>query len=189
MNDKRDDSFVDQLLDSTLERYRTVEPTAELERKILRRLEADEARSRRFRWALLPATATTVVALVAMMVYLNRRSVLLSPPPAESAVIAPVRPVGVQAPLHPVQRRLATRGGGGEVRSEGIVLVRRQERFPSPAPLSDEERLLLRYAEETPKEQLVVAELGERPLEALRIEPLSILPLTIEPTERNQHPN
>jgi len=58
--------------------------------------------------------------------------------------------------------------------------------FPARAPLSEQERLLLRFVQQTPREQLIARQLGAAPIERLKIQPLSAAPLELqEPTTEN----
>jgi hypothetical protein len=62
----------------------------------------------------------------------------------------------------------------------------RKERFPSPAPLSQQELLLLRYATETPSELLRTAGSIDLSRKAWRVEPIEIAPLVVQ--ELKVHP-
>ena len=168
MSDKRDAEFVDELLDAALSRYAASEPRAGLEERLLAELRARPAPPPAWGWPAAAgwqaaAVAAVVVALVAGLFYFTRQ------PAPEPVPVAPI-PEGP-----PAAKRTAA------ARVERVATSPRREQFPSAAPLSEQERLLLRYAQQAPPEQLVAARLGDGKLAALRIEPVRIPPLTSEP--------
>ncbi len=61
--------------------------------------------------------------------------------------------------------------------AERLVAGPRLATFPARAPLSEQERLLLLFVQQTPKEQLMARQLGAGPIERLEIQPLSVPPL------------
>ena len=93
----------------------------------------------------------------------------VAPAPESGAPVAPI-PEGP-----PAAKRTAA------ARVERVATSPRREQFPSAEPLSEQELLLLRYAQQATPEQLVAARLGEGKLAELRIEPVRIPPLTSEP--------
>ena len=164
MSDKRDAEFVDELLDAALSRYAASEPRAGLEERLLAELRARPAPPPAWAWGWQPvAVAAVVVALVAGIFYFTRQ------PAPEPMPVAPI-PEGP-----PAAKRTAV------ARVDRVATSPRREQFPSAEPLSEQELLLLRYAQQATPEQLVAARLGEGKLAELRIEPLRIPPLTSEP--------
>lgn len=177
MDDKRDNRFVDNLLDRALENFRRAQPAPGLEGCILDRLEAEAARGRQWRWVWVPVAATAAVVLAATVVYVNRWA---APPPVESVTAVPGPPAVTTAVVPPAPQpvKIAPRA---PVATAQRPAAPRLAQFPSPAPLSEQERLLLRYVQQASPEQLLAASLGEGKLAELRLEPLRIPPLASEP--------
>lgn len=152
MADEERDAL-DRLLDEGLAAYANREPRAGLESRILYRVRGERA-PRGFpllRWALPVAAAACLAAAV---VYWSHRAPEPAPPPriAESAATIPARaPVEVAKPEPPPRpaRRNAPRR----------TLPKRPE-FPTPTPLTSEERALLAIYRVAP--ELALEVLGER---------------------------
>ncbi|MGH9863658.1 MAG: hypothetical protein ACRD35_09580 [Candidatus Acidiferrales bacterium] len=69
-----------------------------------------------------------------------------------------------------------------------LAALPRRPEFPSSSPLSEQEQLLLRYVQRTPREELLTAALRD-PLQPLAIEPLVIPPLPAGPNGSQEFPN
>lgn len=184
MSDKRDDRFVEELLDSALARYSAVEPRTGLEERVLDALRTSPPPALPFDWRWWPLLATSALVVVLAGVYALRRPAPAAPATPSVARIA-------QPPAAPAETpsRVSPRARQQPASPAPVTADPRQSQFPAPAPLSEQERLLLRYAEEAPPEGWVTARLGQGPLERLRIEPLSIPPLRLQPGELQKHPN
>ncbi len=107
---------------------------------------------------------------------------------------------GVAAPLAARGRRRATDAGGAprlagararlrspaatQVSPVATTALARPEQFPSPTPLSEQEKLLLRYVEEAPKEVLMASQMNGEPVRDLEIRDLDIPPLEVEEPQR-----
>jgi hypothetical protein len=150
---------LDRLLENALASYSGQEPRAGIEQRILRRVRPVYHASE---W-ILPGVALAAVAIlcVAGMITISRREnrpVATAPPPPPVAM----RPAAVASPkgIQVSRKRLPT-----------------QERFPSVAPLTNEERALLLLAESAPDQARNVLE-GWDPGE---ITPLSIDEISIPP--------
>jgi hypothetical protein len=150
---------LDRLLEDALARYSGQEPRPGFEQRILRRVRPVYQAPN---W-MLPGVALAAVAIlcVAGMMAISRResrSVPTAPPPPPVAMQPAVirRPIGLRV----TRKRLP-----------------RQERFPSDAPLTNQERALLLLAEGAPDQARNVLE-GWNPGE---ITPLSIDEISIPP--------
>lgn len=177
MSDKRNDQFVDELLDAALAQYSRTEPQAGLEARLRQRLEEEQARPARAGWIWIPVAATAAVVLGVTVLYVSRRA------PAEQESqprVARVAPGEAPAPVPPLAAPPAA-GRRTAAAQPPRLGAPRLEQFPAPAPLSEEERLLLRYAQQARAEQVVAARLGAGKLAELSIEPLRIPPLSSEP--------
>jgi hypothetical protein len=79
----------------------------------------------------------------------------------------------------------ATASRGSQLRTPGTMAAQaapKQEVFPAPAPLSDEERVLVALARRRPRVAEQVAEQQKRPVEKLSIAAIRIEPLVPEET-------
>jgi len=187
MSDKREDQFVDELLDAALSRYAASEPRPGLEERLLAELRARPAPPPAWGWPAAAgwqaaAVAAVVVALVAGLFYFTRQPAPEPVPVARAPAAPAVAPAPESgAPVAPIPEGPPAAKRTAAARVERVATSPRREQFPSAAPLSEQERLLLRYAQQAPPEQLVAARLGDGKLAALRIEPVRIPPLTSEP--------
>jgi hypothetical protein len=160
---------LDRLIDGALSGYSNVEPLAGLEDRVLNRVRADASRRRRRIWILGVLAAPALVALVLAIPWRRTPAPMaVTPPPraevqaAAPAIVAPLpAPVPKVARLHKAERTPARR-----------VLPKRDV-FPTPTPLTREERLLLQLAASCP-DALVM-----RPMEQIEIKPIEIAPLNI----------
>ena len=150
--------LAERWLDAGLEELGRAEPRPGLEARILANVQAQaqgrEAWWRRW-WPGLVAVAVIVVA-ASLVLLIKPAGTAVATLPAQQArttqiATAPASAL-TQAPLHP---RLRTRGTAPTVTANPPVP--RLEQFPSPQPLSEQEKLLARYVEERPQEAAVVA--------------------------------
>ena len=179
-DDRKQD--LDVLLDGALQNYSRVEPPPGLEQRIQAGLETAVRRAPHLAWSgwMLPAGAVAVA--FAALLYVSLRP--SAPPPAQVAETSPAAPPA-PAPLAPAitapSISPARRAAGPSVKA--ATLPRRRQ-FPSPAPLSEQERFLLRYLESAPSPVLPPAVKPDA-FAALTLEPLQFPVLKIEKLERN----
>ena len=156
---------LDRILDDALNAYCDVEPRLGFEARVLRH--ARSARSRR-RWLLLliPAAVAFLIAVAVVM-----RPV---PPPAR-VVVAGAHTMSTPAPLEPPITSVRVH----KVRSVSTrkALPRKNE-FPTPSPLTPEERALMILASRSPREAQLLADGGE-------LTPITIPELKIQPLKAN----
>lgn len=160
-NDRSDE--IDRALDAALAKYAAVEPRAGLEERVLANLHADHARRVNhawWRWGL----GATAVAVIVLTVALAWRSGRPSPP-----AIANRRPVMKQdltqlashdghavhsRPPHPLRS-----GSAHPAHPRSVVAVSpKLDRFPSPRPLSEQEKILANYVSEYPEHAALIAQ-------------------------------
>lgn len=151
MADEERDAL-DRLLDEGLAAYANREPRAGLESRILYRVRSERAPRRFFvlRWALPVAAAVCLAAAVA---YWSHRAPAPVPPPVtETAATvpapAPLEAAKPEPPPRPARRNAPPRA----------PLPKRPE-FPTPTPLTSEERALLAIYRVAP--ELALEVLGE----------------------------
>jgi len=165
MADQDKDRQLDNLLDSLLSQYASAEPRPGLETRVL----AQIAHSRRdndarvTRWHWLVAGGALVASAVALGIVLmvfrtgqrphslpqtvhNGHTQQLSVAPKsalESSSVATKRPV-------PKQKRTLMQAA-----KQDAILTERPAVFPTPVPLSQQERLMFTYMANTPRQEVV----------------------------------
>lgn len=193
MGDK--DRFVDQLLDSALAHRRAEEPLPGLEGRVLERVHAtageEVAGAKAWKlWIAAAATVAVVMLFVAIRVANRSHSPTVHTSKANKAVPAPApkeilaansgttpKDVGAAPVLEP--KRIAHRESKPSRRVEAHHWP---SQFPTPVPLTAEQKALVQYVRETPP-QVLVASLFKRKSEdrPIEIRPLKIAPLEIQP--------
>ncbi|MBI3475511.1 MAG: hypothetical protein HY010_07245 [Acidobacteria bacterium] len=157
------DREVEQWLDVALRAYGKVESRTGLESRVLANLQAEKRRLavRRWWWTWgTAAAAVTILATLWIEVH-NRRSV-----PNQVAGSATTQPTD-DAALHQPAPPRSLNTGQAQVPSRAArprkqaVAVRTGEpkldQFPSPVPLTDQEKLLAQYVREFPERAVLVA--------------------------------
>jgi hypothetical protein len=163
MADLKKDKQMDEILDSLLAQYSEVKPRPGLERRILANL-SDTARNETMlswwnvKW--LWAAAAVAAGIIVAVVLIAGRSHVAMPTPT---VVQTQRP----APPQPeVQRSLPSTASMIPASHRKMRVQRRPENttlalgqrpaiFPTPTPLSEQERLLFTYLANTPQEEVV----------------------------------
>jgi hypothetical protein len=142
--DDKEKRFVEELLDASLRHYARAEPRPGLEGRVLAGVRARQRDARRrtfWGWAVGAAGASAVVTLLVFS-YLPRHQT----PPMPLAAKAPANisePVvaAVAPPVHPARLHPSRRPGPPN------RVDSRPQQFPTPRPLSEQEKLLLVYAQ------------------------------------------
>ena len=194
MNEKRDTSFEEELLDRVLEYHRAEEPRPGLEQRVLARL--DSAPAPRIGWHWKAGTVMATAALLAVVaLYLA-----YSPPSTESSPeqpqIARSEPIQVPAPEAapsvpeftvslPPALPLApdTASDNAHVANVPTTVGTTSSQsltFPSMRELSSQEVLLVRFVQRAPEQTLwsISRKRSTRPLQVAK---LSMQRLTVEP--------
>ena len=156
---------IDDMLDSLLTNYSSAEPRPGLETRILANLcEADKKASQawwNFKW--LWAGAITVAIIMAAVLISGRQRI--APPtntvvetrqPAPQPQIQPLAPIAPQAAARIPRHKPSTVPTAQQ--NATLTLSERPAVFPTPTPLSEQERLMFTYLENTPQE-IIVAQL------------------------------
>ena len=199
-NDQRD-QFVEELLEASLKQYRGEEPRSGVEMRILAGLRTRERAARR-RWLVWAVTVCAGAVAIVVIVLHSIRAPVRQPtpsaslPPKESgaqrAQLRAAKPLAPEmvaqgpqgsfgahrAPLQPPQERV---GRAAAPRS-------RPEQFPTPLPLTEQEKLLLAYLNEASKTGWVAEtnQTDESPISDLEIPGIKIAALEIKPLDDSQ---
>jgi len=175
---------LDQLLDSALAQYSKVDPRAGLESRTNANLQSERDRiaaTRRWWWALTLAATTAVIILT---VWIESNTGFRGKVPVAMKA-TPEQPADTKKATIDMQAQPHVSQGTCEInsrpenkrRSVHKVETPRLDRFPSPRPLSEQERLLLGYVNQTPREEVVLAVAKTKSTEDLHVKALEIPPL------------
>ena len=160
-NRQHPEDDLDRVLDVALAKYASVEPRAGLEKRIVANLRAADRRPGRRSWWIWGFAAVAAIVLVAAT--LTWRSWTAHPP------IANHPPNPQQVPISPkfasregsnvASRKPATRATVRRAYRHDVVATNpKLDVFPSPLPLSEQEKILAAYIENFPEHAALVAE-------------------------------
>lgn len=179
IDDKHDDRFVDDLLDSALARYAQAEPRPGLEGRLVARLRS-EPEPRAFSWRWMPAAAAAVVVFAAFLYFAgSRESRTLEIVKQTKLTIAPaVTPPQVTLESLPTGNRPVVKQPSARVLASTPAP---REQFPTPLALSEQEQLLVHFVKQTPPQELQALARQNRaePIKVLRVDALEIPPVVI----------
>ncbi|MBZ5645687.1 MAG: hypothetical protein LAN37_00520 [Acidobacteriia bacterium] len=174
---EHNDEF-DRLIDEGLRRYAGAEPPLGLEIRVIAAL---QAKQRQRRWWTQPwLVAVPTAAVLAMVIGLSLANRTKPQPPApQRASTTPVIPAPQPEPqvvAHAPERQ-ATRRTAVQVSARAPNL----EKFPAPEPVSQQETLLARLAQNLAAVQTVAARetesAGQIIISRITIDPIEIQPL------------
>jgi hypothetical protein len=181
MADNRD---LDALVDEALASYTAAEPDPALRARIMAYAAEVRPRPKRL-WLLAPAAICAAALAIAFLYHPAAPAPRPGPPATASTASAPESPAPVSSlprqTTHPHPALAAHRSRG----SERPALLRNAS-FPSPAPLTTEEILVLKFAMEHPAQaRQVLTAPAARPIQNA---PLSIAPIHIAALSETQQP-
>jgi hypothetical protein len=179
----------DQLLDGALAEYREAEPLAGLEDRVLQRLrlQTEQRRKLWWRWSAIAAAAAALV-IVAWIGMADRTRQDAAAPSVVQKQATPAEPQPPTVDTRAANQQPASkRTPGAQAASHSapvpasMQLVNTQpapmrERFPSPAPLKPEERMLLALV--TTRPEILTDKPGDD--KEIVIDPINIKPLVDE---------
>ena len=170
--------FFNQLLEASIRHHSTLEPRDGLQGRILAGVAARQQSAHKRAWALGLATAALAAIAIGVTARFVRQASLPAPHPSSVAVS---RPQAATPPRAIAPERIPVK----TVRISRVASQRPQQ-FPTPAPLSEQEKLLLLYVKETPKS--VLAAPPEATVKELEIPALNIAAMEIKdlPGSRNE---
>jgi len=152
----REQPDIDRWLDEGLSRYADAEPRPGLESRVLARLGAEQPAPRTISWWAL---AFGTAALAGLLLLWLRPALEPAPAPGMrwTAQLPPV-PLSLQHTPSPTAAVRSERP-----RSVRVALARQsaeaeQESFPSPSPLTEQEKMLARFVENFPQKAALGAQ-------------------------------
>jgi hypothetical protein len=197
---------LDRALDAALAKYARVEPRAGLEDRILSNLRAEPARAHDRSWWLL-GFAIAAAAVVLVAIGLVSRSAKHSQPLVQRPTIT--APQNVQAQSSPAKTASALLPANGSIAraqphpqpskldlappkdtepdgAETVADNPKLDKFPSPRPLSEQEKLLLEYLQQNPEEAAMIAQAQTAFAHQEELERNSLPPRDANPSLREQ---
>ena len=161
MNPEERDQFTEQLLDATLRQYSTAEPAPGLEKRLLASLALAPPKPKpiahRWPW-MLAAAAVLLIAVVSTATLWHRPAPQVANDSTLQAtpVVRADQPTPVVSILSaPSKSELALPATRHHATTTVNTPAPHQELFPTPAPPSEQERLLLSYVDRTPVPELL----------------------------------
>jgi hypothetical protein len=155
---------IDEVLDSLLANYSSVEPRPGLETRILANLREAEKESSQGWWNFKWLWAGAVAAAIVMAAVLISGRHRIEPPKHVMAKTSPAIPEPAIQPREPITRQETVRiyrrksRATKQPQNTALALSQRPAVFPTPVPLSEQERMMFSYLENTPQE-IIVAQL------------------------------
>ena len=187
MSDRKDKTFIDDLVEQSLDRRREIEPLRGLEERLLARLRSPrQVWWAGWAWGLASAAAVLAIAVAVFRIGSHHRPAptppiarmreLVTPrvvsPPANAKPLGPSRTSGRSTLRSMRPRNPSARQEGGVAPSEP-----RKDVFPTPRPATEQEQLLLRFIQEAPKPVLLALIEEGRAVSPIEIKELNVLPL------------
>jgi hypothetical protein len=161
---------LDRLLDAALKQYAAVQPREGLEGRILAHLRSQSSERASHAWWRWLAAAAAVAALAVIITmawrpHAKSQLTVAQHPPASAAV---PNLAATSQPKRVIQR--PKRRLHAVVDAQVAKALPKLDQFPSPQPLSEQEKLLASYVAVYPKQAAVLARLQTEELERERIE-------------------
>jgi hypothetical protein len=161
---------LDRLLDAALKQYAAVQPREGLQGRILARMRSETAESASHAWWRWLSAAAAVGALAVVIAMTLRPHARPQPMVAQHPPVAlPTAKLAASS-----QQRKAVQRPTRRVHAVADIQVPKAlpklDQFPSPQPLSEEEKLLASYVAVYPKQAALLAKLRTEELERERIE-------------------
>ncbi len=177
-----DDREFDELLDRALASYVDQEPDPSLRARIMANAAEATPRPKRL-WLLAPAAACAAALAIALLYHPAAPAPHPEPPATASTISVPRSPAPASSvprqTTHPHPALVAHRSRRGE-----RPALLRDASFPSPAPLTAQENIVLKFAMEHPAQaRQVLTAPAARPIENA---PLSIAPIHIAALSETQ---
>lgn len=184
MVDNDREKQLDDLLDSSLSQYSAVEPRPGLETRVLAQIaekrEQKQTLQSRMRWRMVGAgiAASAIAVVLAMLVFRAEQRHSPTPPLVDSGHTQQrrqnIEAVRV-APTNPAANRrvvirhtaAAQRTGRKNRQLQTLAVSQRPAIFPTPVPLSEQERLMFAYVRNTQLSEVVAQIQSDEQKEAM----------------------
>jgi hypothetical protein len=173
---------LDERIDAVLSRFVVVEPRAGLEERVLANLRARQKTSTGMAWWHWAGVAAALAIATTLLVW------RLEKPGRERIVRQPSTShqerqpeVSVDAP--PTTSQPTVRAASGHVPKRGshrqvvVAFGPKLDQFPSPQPLSEQEKILLSYVAAYPERAVLLARLRTEELRQERVEEMEPVPV------------
>ncbi|MGH9523712.1 MAG: hypothetical protein ACRD3E_14380 [Terriglobales bacterium] len=156
----------ERMVDGALARAlapRQVEPRDRFEERLLANLAAQPERRPWWRWVWVPALAAVVVIAIALGIHALRRPANVietrgnTPPPEQPVETAKAPAQRPQVVRHKAVRRVQPHVQLAHANPAPIILPK-QDVFPTPVPMTGQERLLLALVHRRPQQAKEIAE-------------------------------
>jgi len=166
---------LEQELEAALAKYAAVEPRAGLEERVLANLRAEpEEVPERAWWRWIVAGALAAVVVVALAVAWRQRAPGIAKQPPIAAPTA--RPFGTLSASNSSEiRKSPVRRASPK---DEIATVPKLDQFPSPRPLSEQEKTLASYVEQYPERSVLLARARTEALQKDQLEEIRPLPFS-----------
>jgi len=153
---------LDHALDAALAKYASAEPRVGLEERVLANLRTVEAHAAHGMWWNWRIATVLAAVLVVAGTFAWRWSRPAHPPIAEHPSAPNVKPVTAEAVNHEsnsgtTQEKTVRRRVRRPVKQEIVAASPKLDVFPSPLPLSEQERILASYVAAYPEHAALVA--------------------------------
>jgi hypothetical protein len=155
---------IDDMLDSLLANYSSAEPRPGLETRILANLREAKKESSQGWWNFKWLWAGVVAAAIIVAAVLAGGRHRIEPPKHVMAKTSPaipepaIQPHAPTAPKETVRIYRRKPRATKQPQNATLALSERPANFPTPVPLSEQERMMFSYLENTPQE-IIVAQL------------------------------
>jgi len=171
---------LDRELDAALARYAAVEPRAGLEARVLANLQAERELSTDGRWGWKPvmALAAAVMILAAVLVWISgRRTQVVRHEPAATphTQVASNGENGLERPPTLAVTKKAISHSAQHAHRLART-VPKLEQFPSPQPLSEQEKMLANYVAKDPEHAVLMARARMEALHRDQSEEMQVFP-------------
>jgi len=180
---------LDRVLDAALAKNSAVEPRAGLEERVLASLRAERARvpdRAWWRWIVAGALAAVIVAVILVGWRSGRpHAPGIAHHPSTPAPSVP-RPGAQTASNSGAIRKSPVRRSSPKVE---IAAAPRLAQFPSPQPLSEQEKILASYVEKYPERSVLLARARTEALRQDQLEEMKALPSRGWPTDSDDRNN
>ena len=189
MHDNKPDQFVDELLDAALKRYGGEGPRAGLEMRVLAGVRSRQGAARRRRWVWALAACAGMLAAIVLVLHSARAPNRRPAASASGTHGAPLQAAKTAASPGSADSRIwsprLAQGPREKPRTPkpGVRATKRPEQFPTPMPLTEQEKLLLAYLANNPSPICLRKTNKQRDGGNLSIE---VAPLEIKPLDDSQ---